>query len=226
MSCSRAALEAHKSVGYAAGKLVFIANGYATDQFYPDARGRQKLRDELGITPDVFLLGMVARLDRHKDHLNLLKALEILRTQISFRCLLVGAGVGADSALTGEIVLRCLERNVVLAGPRPDIPMIMNALDVHVLSSLSEAFPNVLCEAMSCGTPCVTTDVGDSAYIVGETGWVVPPGAPDLLAAALLSSSEGARDRGRKAAARARIVENFSIERMRDAYVTLWRQAR
>jgi glycosyltransferase involved in cell wall biosynthesis len=121
-----------------------------------------------------------------------------------------------------------LDAEVILAGPRDDVPAVMNALDIHVLSSRGEAFPNVVAEAMACATPCVVTDVGDAAVLVADTGWVVPPGDPIALAAgmqhAITAVLEGGKDvlGGR---ARQRIGERFSLERMADSYMTAWQQA-
>jgi glycosyltransferase involved in cell wall biosynthesis len=120
-----------------------------------------------------------------------------------------------------------LEGLVILAGPRDDIPAIMNALDLHVLASLGEAFPNVVAEAMACGTPCVVTDVGDAAHIVGDTGWVAPPRNPETLAAAIeeaLSALEHVPREALRSRCRARIVENFGMSRMTDSFGTLWRK--
>lgn len=112
---------------------------------------------------------------------------------------------------------------------RDNIPAVMNALDVHILSSLGESFPNVIAEAMACGTPCVTTDVGDAALIVGDTGWVVPPRDPTALADAIADAIGALSDKDqwarRRASARLRIQEKFSVETMCSAYRNLWNDA-
>src|SRR5438445_4303655 len=104
----------------------------------------------------------------------------------------------------------------------------MNALDLHVLSSASEAFPNVVGEAMACGTPCVVTDVGDAPLIVGSTGWVSPPRDPRLLAdrieEALLTL--GSPLRGELSLrCRTRIRENFDLRKMVNDYESVWTSA-
>lgn len=103
----------------------------------------------------------------------------------------------------------------------------MNALDVHVLSSTTEGFPNVVAEAMACGTPCVTTNVGDAALIVGDTGWVVPSSNSEQLFEAItkaLNEKQTNADawNARQQAARQRIEENFSIETMVGKYHRVW----
>jgi glycosyltransferase involved in cell wall biosynthesis len=121
-----------------------------------------------------------------------------------------------------------LQDQIYLLGKRTDVPAIMNALDVHVLSSLGEAFPNVVAEAMACDTPCVTTDVGDAGLIVGNPDWVVPPKSPKLLAKAILNAVAFIQEEGRDAVAlscRQRIVDNFSLERMIGVYYSLWNSA-
>jgi glycosyltransferase involved in cell wall biosynthesis len=228
--CAVSAAEVHAGLGYAREKLVVIPNGFDPERFRPDPAAGQALRRTLGIAPDQPVLGMVARYHPQKDHRNLLQAVARLRRD-GPRPTLVLAGRGLDRAnaeLAAMLEAEGLRDVVHLLGPRDDVPAVMNALDVHVLASrFGEAFPNVLAEAMACGTPCVATDVGDAARIVGDCGWVVDPGQPASLAQALAaalaarSDQDGwqrRRDRGRRY-----VVETFSPERMVDRYRALWR---
>lgn len=229
--CAQMAVKVHRALGYAPSKFVTIPNGYDLAQFKSARRCGLRLRDEWGIAPTISLLGMVGRFDPHKDHENLLKALALLRQRgIEYRCVLVGSGlVSGNDELAGWLQRHGLLNRVLLLGRRDDIPAVMNALDLHVLSSYGEAFPNVLAEAMACGTPCVTTDVGDAATIVGETGWVVPPRNPHALASAVEQALNARRDlsqwQARQQSARDRVADSFSIERMVSAYRQVWLEA-
>lgn len=232
IACAQAAVEAHAALGYDRGRMVVIPNGYDLARFRPDAEARVRLRREWDVPDGVPLLGMVARWDPQKDHANLIAALRLLQQRgAMFRAVLVGSGV--DESNTGLMsVLReaGLGERVRPLGPRLDIPALMNALDIHVLSSAyGEAFPNVLAEAMACGTPCVATGVGDAAQIVGETGWVVPPRNAAALADALQQAIEAAREpqgwRDRQQACRQRIQERYSLEAMVRRYRAVWEEA-
>lgn len=226
--CAQRALEVHRGLGYAAHKLEVIANGYDLRYFQPDAQARLRLRADRGIDATMPVLGMVARFDPQKDHENLLRALDLLKQSGRvFRCVLAGQGMdGANKQLAAWIEAYGLHEEMMLLGPCNDVRALMSALDVHVLSSAGEAFPNVLAEAMACGTPCVTTDVGDAATIVGDTGWVVPPGdsgrLADAIAAALQARQDSLAWQARAQAARARIEDRFSQEKMVGAYRRVW----
>lgn len=230
VSCSQAAALEHERRGYAAARIRVIPNGYDAQQWRPDRSLGQALRTLWGVGAEQRLIGMVARWDPLKDHGTFLAAVApILRTHAEVRCVLVGSGMNAENTALRELLMRhALVDQVLLSGPRDDMPAVMNALDLHVLTSVSEAFPNVVAEAMACGTPCVVTDVGDAANIVGEQGWCVPPGDSVALHAALeralllLGSSQVQQWRE---ACRARILQEFTLEKMVSAYEETWSNA-
>jgi glycosyltransferase involved in cell wall biosynthesis len=227
ISCSRQAIQSHTSIGYDAERFLVIPNGYNLAQFRPLPRQACDLRTQLGIGADTVVLGMVGRFDPQKDHRNLLDALAAMKIDRKSVCLLVGTGMDErNQALINMLEDTGTAQQVKLLGRRSDIPAVMSALDIHVLSSLGEAFPNVLAEAMACGTPCVTTDVGDAALIVGDTGWVVPPLNPLELARALKGAVTALDDseswRRRCFSAQRRIEKEFSIQTMVDSYHAAW----
>lgn len=228
--CAEKAQEVHAGMGYATNKLVVIPNGYDLHHFIPNLRSRRRVRGELGVRDDAFLIGMVGRFDPQKDHANLIQALARLRQLgADFHCVLVGAGVVIDNTHLSDLINdHGLGGQVCLLGQRTDLPDLMAALDLHILSSsYGEAFPNVLAEAMACGVACVTTDVGDAEMIVGDTGWVVPARDSQALAEAIAAASNERITRPgdwehRKMASRQRIASHFSLERMQMSYIRIW----
>ena len=225
--CAQKAMEQHEKQGYNVKKMSLISNGYDLAKFKPGLDIGGELRLKLGCNKSIPLIGMVGRFDHLKDHLSLLDALSILRDRGQiFRCVLIGSGlVESNTELMEWIDRRRLNDFIHLLGPRNDIPRIMDALDLHVLSSIAEGFPNVVAEAMSCGTPCVVTDVGDAANIVENTGWVVPSQDPILLAEAIIFAIKDLGSpiwQARCFQARQRIEDNFSIEKMIKDYNKVW----
>lgn len=227
--CADEALAVHAAIGYDKSKMTVIYNGYRLDQFNINTEAGNAVKQELDIAHVPFVLGLVGRFNPQKDHANLLNALALLKEKHkAFACLLVGADINPDNTeLYGQIKRLGLLGQVRLLDQRSDIPAVMNALDVHVLSSTTEGFPNVVAEAMACGAPCVTTNVGDAALIVGETGWVVPRSNSEQLFEAItkaLNEKQTNADawNARQQAARQRIEDNFSIETMVGKYHRVW----
>jgi glycosyltransferase involved in cell wall biosynthesis len=116
---------------------------------------------------------------------------------------------------------------VILAGPTSDVTAVMNAIDVHVLSSRAESLPVAVLEAMACGTPCVVTDVGDARHMVGQTGWVARPQDPSDLAQAIETAmgEPGDQRAQRGVLCRKRVIDEFSLAKMAAAYAALWKRA-
>jgi glycosyltransferase involved in cell wall biosynthesis len=206
----------HLAEGFPADRSIVIYNGIDANRFKPDDEAGRELRARLGVGADTPLVGHVGRLDPMKDHPTLLRAAALVcreRSDVRFLC--VGRGDDEDYSeglrrLAAELGI---SDKIIWAGARSDMPAVYSSLDLLVSSSFSEGFPNVIGEAMACGVPCVVTDTGDSALIVGETGLVVEPRNPSALARAIISLMEqDPQERGRRA--RARILENFSVERM------------
>jgi glycosyltransferase involved in cell wall biosynthesis len=230
VACAQRSIEVHEKLGYNRSKMCYIPNGYDLLDFWPGLDPQGELKSTLVSVQCQPLFGSVGRFDPLKDHTNLLDALVILRDlDYQFLCLLVGTGMdSSNSLITESIAKRGLSDYVQLLGRRNDIPHIMNALDFLVLSSSAEAFPNVVCEAMACGTPCVVTDVGDAAYIVNDTGWVVPPKNPRLLASSIMKAFEELYSDSwnlRCNASRRRIADNFSVQQMIKNYHMVWSEA-
>lgn len=218
----------HEKIGYNADKTQVIPNGFDTKLFTKSLEARRRFRGELGLSEDAFLIGLIGRYHPMKDHSNFLQAAKtLLATKPNVQFVFAGKGVDWDNPLLQRLILELeVASQVHLLGERADIPYITAALDIATSASYGEGFPNVVGEAMSCGVPCVVTDVGDSAWIVGNTGQVVQPRKPEALCAGWLKliemGVEARRDLGAKA--RQRIEDLFSIESIVQQYEQLYQE--
>jgi glycosyltransferase involved in cell wall biosynthesis len=224
---SQTSASQHEELGYRAEKRVIIPNGFDCQVLRPDEAARKAVRAELGITDDTVLVGLVARYHPMKDHVGFLKAAAlVVQSHPQTRFVLVGAGVSSTQPELAEgIQQNELGDRVILLRERSDIPRLNNAFDIGCSASAwGEGFSNSIGEAMACGVPCAVTNVGDSAYIVADTGFVAPPRAPEALAEAIGRLIEigqpGRQQIGAKA--RKRIETEFSLSAIVEKYENLY----
>jgi glycosyltransferase involved in cell wall biosynthesis len=225
--CSKEAARIHVEMGYAKEKITIIPNGFDLEAFRPDPGARTTLRRELGLAEEAPLIGMVARFDAQKDHQTFIGAAAlVLRRRPDVKFVFVGDGAtDSNVTLLGWLRAAGVADRFLLLGRREDVTAVLNALDIASLSSaFGEGFPNVVGEAMACGVPCVVTDVGDSAWLVGGAGRVVPARNPEALARAWLDllESDSSERRAIGAIGRARVSEQFEIGIIAHRYRDLW----
>jgi glycosyltransferase involved in cell wall biosynthesis len=212
---SREGCRFHEGVGYRAQRWIYVPNGFDTLAYVPDYEAGRQQRAMLGIDEGAFVILMPARYHPMKDHATFLAAAAKFATRRNAVFLLAGTDVDpGNRTLVEAIAAHQLTGRVKLLGERQDLAAIYSAADVVTLSSaFGEGFPNVLGEAMASGVPCVATDVGDSAEIIGDTGSTVPPSDPEALAAAWerLAALEPHEWRSLATKAQHRIVENYDL---------------
>ncbi|MFO0700472.1 MAG: glycosyltransferase [Nitrospira sp.] len=212
ISNSHAGRDYHLALGYPAERTVVIPNGIDTEWFRPDLGARHHVRSEWGIQDHEQVIGIVGRLDPVKDHPTFLHAASLLalkRKHLRFVCMGEGPATYRESLHQLTRSLKLTEHVIWLNG-RSDMPNVYNALDLLVSSSISEGLSNVIAEALACGIPCVVTNVGDSAWVVGSSGMIVPPKDPEVLADAM--SRMVAAPKPDPTTIRRRILEHLSAD--------------
>ncbi len=227
--CAEKSRQIQESIGFNKSKGLVIQNGYDIKNFSQNDILRKDFRNELGCSDNTFLIGHVGSYHPLKDQSNLIDALAFLNKKgFNYSAVLVGKDLDHNNDdLVCKIRENELTDHIFLLGERNDIPAVMNGIDLFVLSSISEAFPNVLNEAMACGTPCVTTNVGDASLIVDNTGWVVSPKDPKAIANAVFKAVDEKQSDNltwvkRKNECHKRIADHFTLEKMLKKYKEAW----
>ena len=207
--------------GFPPERLRVVRNGVETKRFQPNPEDRARIRAEWRIGPEHFLVGLVGRLDPMKGHPDFIQAAARLRaTHPDVRWVCVGEGpANYRQTLAAMAMSAGLADTLLWVGNRLDMPAVYNALDLAVSASIyGEGVSNMLGEAMASGVPCVTTKVGDSAWVVGDTGIVVPPGQPAALAEGITAQLERLTSEGEslRRVARRRIEAHLSVDALLD----------
>lgn len=224
---SEAGRAQHERLGFRAEKSLVISNGIDAELFRPSESARHELRAELGLATDTLLIGLIARYHPQKDFPTFLRAAAALaEIHPAVHFVLAGTRAEASNAeLAALLEEHGLTPRVHLLGERDDIPWISAGLDIVSSSSaFGEGLSLALAEAMAAGVPCVVTDIGDSAMLVGDTGKVAPPRDPAALCSAWaeLIALGPVRRRALGAAARERVLKHFSIDAMLGRYEQLY----
>ena len=217
----------HQKYGYQPRSWSLIPNGFDTERFRPDPDARAWLRQHLGMTGDELIIALPARFDPMKDHMTFLAAAANLAAKDDrIRFLLIGRGLSDNNPQISRRVAACgLGDRVRLLGERSDMPRMLAGADIVTLSSaFGEGFPNILGEAMACGTPCVSTDVGDAAAIIADTGITVPSRDPTALSLGwqrlIDTGAETRAALGRQG--RERILSRYALPVIIDQYAELY----
>jgi len=214
-----------KRTRFPAHRIEVIHNGVDSRSFTPDITARARLRRELGISDNEYCIGAVGNLIPVKDHLTLLRAVaEFDRIGRPWRLLVVGSGPELPKLTAFVDNYPAWKQRVLFLGKSNAVPGLLNAMDVYVLSSLTEGISNSLLEAMATGLPVVVTEAGGNAELVGEdAGLFFPVGGIEHLVQHLLqlgSHPEWRREIGQRAMRRVR--DRFSIDSMVDKYAQLY----
>jgi glycosyltransferase involved in cell wall biosynthesis len=219
---SEVAAQMHeKHLGYRREKRELIPNGFDTNLFAPNDEYRLNVRADLGIPPDAVAVGLVARYHSAKDPSNFVKAAAIVgKMEPHTHFIMVGSGFDESNRALLKLIDDVQLKHIHLLGERADIPRLTASFDIATCASNIEGFPNSIGEALSCGVPCVATDVGDCRWIVGESGCLAPPRNESALAEGILKLARLSRDERRQLGiiGRNRIRELFALSDVATRY--------
>jgi glycosyltransferase involved in cell wall biosynthesis len=228
VSCSQAAIDDHRKLGYPISTMKWIPNGVDPERFVHSLKARQRLREELGIPERAAVIGFVGRFHEMKDLPTLFTAIRWMQQKVPDTHFVLCGGTAADLDEATHHQWREIPtiECVHFIPFRPDPESLYPAMDVFTLTSRTEACPMTILESMSCGVPCVTSDVGDCGRLLGDTGSLVPVGDSKgfqrAWSALLAAPAEEKADLQQRV--RSRVIEHFTIDQAAASYDQLYQE--
>ncbi len=225
---ANASRRSHILAGYDAERMVVVPNGFDLSRFNVACSQRDTIRESCGFDLAKVVIGYVGRFHQDKDQENFVCAAGLLAARHNNVCfLMVGRDLdGANVELREWILKTGYADRFILLGERADVPACLSSMDIFCLSSRTEGFPNVVGEAMATGLPCVVTDVGDAAFLVADTGIVVPKEDANALAIGMerLLALDLAERTHLGQLAKTRIFSEFSMQRSLERFTALYQK--
>lgn len=204
-----------------------VPNGFDTSKFAPNPERRASARLLLGAKEDELVVAMVAREHAIKDYPCFIEAVgRAVRSVPRLRAVCIGRGVTSEKSGIPHLISKWnLETRCTLLEERWDLDRLYPGVDVMCLTSRAEGFPNVIGEAMACGVPCIATDVGDIASLIGDAGYTVCPGCPEEVAKLICGFAKLDREARARlgASARRRVQEMYSMSVAAKKYLRIYR---
>lgn len=223
---SEAAASLHRRAGYPESGHGIVPPGVDPMRFKPDFAARRKIREQLGLGPEAFVIGMIAPFQAEHDHVTLIKGVgELIKTNPHVCVILAGHGVqkgnGPLMALVGG---GTLGSRTQLLGDWSDIASFFNACDIACSSSLTDSARMTLVMAMLCGIPCVATGMGAQGEVIGQFGVAIEPGSPAAFVRGITRVMQMPQDRRAYMAqgARKHALTNFVQVRSLQKYLQLY----
>lgn len=227
---SISAIDYHIKLGYPKNKFVYIPNGYdcigSRAKPQKDYSFIYKYASSYNINSSTLVIGTVARFEDSKDFPNLIAAAQIIKSSYdNVIFLIVGPGIGLNNnELIGMLNKHHVNDSFILEGATEDVSYYYNIMDIYLQSSFTEAFPNVIAEAMLHSLPCVATDAGDTSTLFYDKGFIVPVKFPGGLAKKcleLLNDQQLREEVGQKN--HDHVVDNFGIDSIQNMYYNLYK---
>ncbi len=178
----------HRRAGFPEGEQLTIPPGIDATRFKPDPAARRKIREQLHLGPDAFVIGMVAPFQPEYDHTTFLKAIgELIKGNPNIAIVLAGHGVQKGNApLMALIGASTLATRTQLLGEWSDLASLFNACDAVCSSALNDGARMTLVAAMLCGVPCIATGMGAQGEVIGHYGVAIEPGSPAAFVKGIL----------------------------------------